>query len=87
MAVDVGAFEPFAVILAALVSILWQLFVVVLGVVIAWRWLHRPGGYATMRQGRQPTAFEILDAPYARGEIDAAEYEERRTLLLGDRGR
>lgn len=34
--------------------------------------------------GRNP-AREILDERYARGEIDAAEYDERRRRLDGDR--
>ena len=55
----------------------------VLGVVIAWRWLHRPGGFATtVSRSRDKTAFEILDDRYARGEIDDAEYDERRNRLL-----
>nr|WP_243864030.1 SHOCT domain-containing protein [Brooklawnia cerclae] len=34
--------------------------------------------------GRNP-ARETLDERYARGEIDAAEYDERRRRLAGDR--
>jgi putative membrane protein len=79
----VGLDHGVFVILAALVSLAFQVGIVVLGVVIAWRWLHRPGGLAAGRQPRNKTALEILDERYARGEIDAREYDERRARLLG----
>lgn len=34
--------------------------------------------------GREETPLEILDRRYARGEIDRAEYEERRRGIHGD---
>jgi hypothetical protein len=48
MGIDVGSsgIMGIAAIVAAIVSLVWQVAVVVLGVVIAWRWLHRPGGLA-----------------------------------------
>jgi len=87
MDIGLDAADGVALVLALLVSVVWQVFVVVLGVVIAWRWLHRPGGWAAHARSRDKTAFEILDERYARGEIDAAEYEERRARLIGDRAR
>jgi putative membrane protein len=68
---------------ALLVSLAFQVAITALGVVVAWRWLHRPGGLAASTNQRQKNAFEILDERYARGEIDAQEYEERRERLLG----
>jgi putative membrane protein len=40
-------------------------------------------GYLVMRSGaaRGGRAMEILEERYARGEIDQAEFEERRRLL------
>ena len=61
----------------SLISFSFQVFMIVLGVVIAWRWLHRPGGFATRAGSHGKSAFEILDERYARGEID-----ERQARLL-----
>jgi uncharacterized membrane protein len=79
-----GLEDWLAVIATLIVSLALQVAIVALGVAVAWRWLHRPGGLATtMTRGREKNAFEILDDRYARGEIDAPEYEERRARLLG----
>jgi len=65
-----------------LISFSSQVFMIVLGVVIAWRWLHRPKGFASiMARPRDKTAFEILDERYARGEIDERDYHERQARL------
>ncbi len=72
-------------IVGVLVSIAFQVGIVALGVVIAWRWLHRPGGLAVSAagtRGREKDAFDILDDRFARGDIDSTEYEERRNLLI-----
>ncbi len=69
--------QTLVVIALALISLAFQVFLVALGVVVAWRWLHRPGGYATIARERQKNAFEILEERYARGEIDTQEFEER----------
>ncbi len=43
--------------------------------------------FAREREGkREPTALEILEARYARGEIDRDEYLERRADLTGRSG-
>jgi putative membrane protein len=40
------------------------------------------GGWGPSRGGdRRETALELLDARYARGEIDLDEYRERRSVL------
>lgn len=69
--------------LALLTSLALQVAIVALGVALAWRWLHRPGGLATTPPPpRAKSAIEILDERYARGEIDTEEFEERRQRLL-----
>ncbi len=73
-----------AIILVALLSIAWQVALTALGGVVAWRWLHRPGGLADASRSRAKNAFEIIAERYARGEIDAAEFEERRARLRCD---
>jgi uncharacterized membrane protein len=37
----------------------------------------------TSGTGRSPTALDILNRRLARGEIDRAEYDEKRKLLIG----
>jgi putative membrane protein len=70
-------------LLVLLISLSFQVAIVALGVVVAWRWLHRPGGLATTTPPpRAKTSFEILDERYARGEIDTEEFEERKQRLM-----
>lgn len=57
-----------------LMHLAWWL-VLIVGAVLAVRALL--GG----RWGRRDSALEILRERYARGEIDEAEYEQRRKLL------
>lgn len=79
--------DSLGLVLVTVISLAFQVFIVVLGVVVAWRWLHRPGGFAaTAPRPREKNAVEILNERYARGEIDAQEYEERRERLLGRSG-
>ena len=63
-----------------LVMILFVAAVVVL-VAFALRWLtgHGTAGHAPAPPGRTP--LDILKERFARGEIDKAEYEERRRVL------
>jgi putative membrane protein len=54
---------------------------------IAWVVVHLTSsrhGESTLGTTRQDSAEEILRQRYARGEIDAEEYEERRRTLGGD---
>ena len=37
----------------------------------------------TFGTGRSPTALDILNRRLARSEIDRAEYDEKRKLLIG----
>jgi uncharacterized membrane protein len=78
-----GLEEGIGVILAALVSLAFQVGIGVLGVVIAWRWLHRPGGLVAGPRTHDKTALDFLDERFAGGEIDAQKYEPRRARLLG----
>jgi putative membrane protein len=52
-------------------------------IVLGIRWLIRQNATDTSRIAKPPedTALELLRQRYARGEIDAAEYEERRRTL------
>lgn len=72
------------VFLMVLGMVLWiALLVVLVWVVI--RWLERrtsiPGSSATSTPVNQPSALEILRLRYARGEIDAATFEQMRERL------
>jgi putative membrane protein len=55
--------------------------VVAVVVILLVRWIGGSGAQ-TARRTRQP--LDILDERFARGEIDTAEYEERRRILRGD---
>ena len=66
-----------------LVSGLVIIAVIVWGVVTTTR-SHQTAAAPTLAGGapiRESSARQILDERFARGEIDAAEYEERRRLL------
>ncbi len=39
------------------------------------------GGHAAGMHGSSPTALDILDERFARGEIDKAEYQEKKQLI------
>ena len=58
---------------------------IVVAVVLISRWLgFRPGSgngvYSSPRE-RKETAIEILEARFAKGEIEKEEFEEKRRLL------
>ena len=55
--------------------------VVVVVVVLLVRWI---GGTGAQNERRTRRPLDILDERFARGEIDSAEYEERRRVLGGD---
>ena len=53
-------------------------------VVLGIRWLiRRDEANRTMRPPGEDTAMELLRQRFARGEIDAAEFEERKRALGG----
>ncbi len=54
--------------------------IVVIAVLIA---LVARGSSSQLRHSTNQEAFEILRQRFAKGEIDEAEYERRRTLLEG----
>ena len=66
-------------LLAALVF----LALLIAGVVLVARSFSETGPSQDGRSGNR--ALEILDERFARGEIDQAEYEERRRVLTGGR--
>lgn len=39
------------------------------------------GGHAGGKHASSPTALDILDERFARGEIDRAEYQEKKQLI------
>lgn len=39
------------------------------------------GGHSDGKEGSSPTALDILDERFARGEIDKAEYQEKKQLI------
>ena len=55
--------------------ILWWVLIIV-GIVALVRWLAAPSAGTTA--SREPAPLDILKARYARGEIDAEEFEQRR---------
>lgn len=67
---------------------LWMIVVLgvlIAGVVLLVRWLGGPGSGATLGGGHGHAtgnrALDILKERFAKGEIDKAEFEERRKLL------
>lgn len=72
-------------------SLLWAalLAVIVVGVVLivqAW-WRPRERSMREPTGEDQGTALQILEDRYARGEIDQAEFEERRATLRSESSR
>jgi len=66
--------------LGPLMMIFWLAIVVgAVVMVIRWAGLAGPGSRRQVRDGAE--ALDILRARFARGEIDKAEFEERRALL------
>ncbi|ODS97033.1 MAG: hypothetical protein ABS56_10595 [Lautropia sp. SCN 69-89] len=65
-------------------GLLWWIFVI-LGIVLLVRLLARGGGSGAVPPSPPPvpaeTALDILKKRYARGEIDKAEFEEKRRDL------
>ncbi len=59
--------------LAAIVLIIW----------LVARWLERRGVAQRDQSSGEPNSLEILRQRYARGELDAASYEQMRERLGG----
>ncbi len=77
-------FDWLSMILMSLGMVLW----IALLVVLVWaviRWLDRrtttPASPVTIAPPRGPSALEILNQRYARGEIDAVTFEQMRERL------
>ena len=67
-------------ILGPLMMIIFIAVIVVI-VVIAIRWLGSAGSDATQKGGPTESPIDILKERFARGEIDRADFEERRQVL------
>lgn len=57
----------------------WALLVAV--VVLGVRWLRPDGRSGSREGGERPTAKEILEERFARGEIDEEEFDRRHRVL------
>ena len=79
MALDLGHFG-FLVVFAVLANVALVIGVVVL-IVLGVRWLVRNSG--PVREPSQDAALAALRERFARGEIDAEEFEQRRRVLGG----
>jgi putative membrane protein len=56
-------------------------FIVLTVVIIAW--VLRASGLGWHASAREKTALDILKDRFARGEIDRAEFDERKKILSG----
>jgi putative membrane protein len=84
---DSGDFGLFA-LLSFIASLAFMILLIVL-VVLGIRWLIRATGQPGGAPGRGPAddaALAALRERFARGEIDAEEFEQRRRVLGGPPG-
>jgi putative membrane protein len=82
MNVEFGGGMPILWLVGVLIIVLfWAL--VIAAIVLAIRWLIRADRRGSHEGPATPDALEILRQRYARGEIDEAEYERRKTVLKG----
>jgi putative membrane protein len=82
MGIHYGAGLGIGWIFGILILVLfWGL--VIAAIVLAARWLIRADRRGSHEGPAMPDALELLRQRYARGEIDEAEYERRRTVLKG----
>jgi putative membrane protein len=65
----------------------WILFVPLFWIIVlgglVWLLRTRGGWGPPHAAGERESAIDVLDARYARGEIDLDEYRERRSVLTG----
>ena len=79
---QLGGGMPILFLVGILIVVLfWGL--VIAAIVLAIRWLIRADRRGEHEGPATPDALELLRQRYARGEIDEAEYERRRTVLKG----
>lgn len=64
-----------------------MMFMVVIVGAVIWALVAVTRSGSTTPQARCPTAQDILDERFARGEIDAVEYGERVDALHGNRAK
>ncbi len=79
-----GGFGLFALLWFVLILAFWAVIIVL--AVLGIRWLIRNTGSGMHSGAARPsedTALELLRQRFARGEIDAAEFEERKRALGG----
>jgi putative membrane protein len=67
--------------------LLMMMFMVVLVAAVIWALVAVTRSGSTMPDAKRPTAEEILNERFARGEIDASEYRERVDALHGNRAK
>ncbi len=76
---DHGASPPwYGMIFGPLMMIV---FIVLTALIVAW--VLRALGFGWQSSAHGHSALDILNERFARGEIDRAEYEERKHLLSG----
>jgi putative membrane protein len=64
-----------------------MMFMVLLVGAVVWALVAITRSETTTTDAKRPTAQDILDERFARGEIDASEYRERMDALHGDRAK
>lgn len=76
----VGGWVMFGVMIALGLAVL---AVLIWAVIVSTRPMGSSNGHLQPERGGRTDPVELLDLRYARGEIDTADYEERRSRLRG----
>jgi putative membrane protein len=66
---------------AAVVGMIVFWAAVVAGVIAVWHYSRRGGSQPPPGEDGRDRALQVLDERFARGEIDAVEYRNRRNLI------